>query len=576
VAAIEVSDLRRTYRTRTGLYRRKLKSVEALKGIAFEVETGELFGLLGPNGAGKTTTIKILTTLLLPSAGRARVLGYDPAVQPGEIRRRIGHVFGGDRGMYDRLSALDNLRYFADLYRVPMRKKRRRIEELLDQVGLKGRERERVETYSRGMRQRLHIARGLLHDPEILFLDEPTIGLDPIGARELRETIAGLKARGKTILLTTHYMYEADELCERIAVLAGGEIVAEGTPDDLKRRVADRTVIEVETFGIADEVLDRVRRLQVVASVGTEERGQAQIVLVQCAGGLELMQPLIRELDRTTIGQGGHARTDARGRVRGARPRSVIRAFCTGFWLHLKQFTRNAFDVTGSLLWPVVYASIAYYLLNAKHDPKLLLSSSLGAAVMLMWSVVIVGSSNALENQRWLGTLELLVGAPMPFAVTIASITVASGAVGVYSLGATLAWGRLVFGIPISIAHPLAFAVAIPASVLAIGMLGLVMAATFVLYRAAFHLGIGLQYPVWIASGLLVPLSVLPSFVGKIGWFLAPSWGFRALREAALGGTPWREIGMCLVVSTAYFVVGTICLRAFVHVARSRASLQLT
>jgi ABC-2 type transport system ATP-binding protein len=231
------------------------------------------------------------------------VLGFDPAREPGKVRPRIGHVFGGDRGMYDRLSALDNLRYFADLYRVPVREKRTRIAELLELVGLTGRERERVETYSRGMRQRLHIARGLLHDPEILFLDEPTIGLDPLGAREVRETVAALRTQGKTILLTTHYMYEADELCQRIAVIAEGKLAAAGTPHELKARVRDRTVVEVETFGVDEAVLERLRLLEGVASVATETREQAVVVLVQSRSGSELVQRLLRELDGTSVGR---------------------------------------------------------------------------------------------------------------------------------------------------------------------------------------------------------------------------------------------------------------------------------
>jgi ABC-2 type transport system ATP-binding protein len=303
VGAIEVEELRRTYRTRKGLLRRKKTEVHALRGISFEVERGELFGLLGPNGAGKTTTIKILATLLLPTSGSARVLGFDPARQAKEVRPRIGHVFGGDRGLYDRLSGLDNLRYFADLYRVPVREKRRRISELLALVRLNGRERERVETYSRGMRQRLHIARGLLHDPEVLFLDEPTIGLDPVGARELRETIAELSQKGKTILLTTHYMYEADELCRRIGVISNGEFVAYGTPAALKAGVADRTVIEIETFGVGEEALERLRKVEGVASVSTETREQASVVLVQSTRGAELVQPLLRALDAPTVGK---------------------------------------------------------------------------------------------------------------------------------------------------------------------------------------------------------------------------------------------------------------------------------
>src|SRR5919106_4797999 len=239
VAVIEAENLRRTYKTSTGVIRRRALEVEAVRGITFEVEDGELFGLLGPNGAGKTTTIKMLITLLLPPAGTARVLGYDVVEDAREVRKRIGYVFGGDRGLYERLPALDNLRYFAELYGVPPREQKQRIGELLELVGLTGREKERVEGYSRGMRQRLHIARGLLHDPDVVFLDEPTIGVDPVGARELRATIAQLVEAGKTVLLTTHYMFEEDALCDRIAVISKGEIVAEGTPAALKANVSD-------------------------------------------------------------------------------------------------------------------------------------------------------------------------------------------------------------------------------------------------------------------------------------------------------------------------------------------------
>lgn len=240
MSVIDVSRLGRTFRSRSGL-RRTEKVVEAVRGISFQVERGELFGLLGPNGAGKTTTIKMLITLLLPTSGRIEVLGHDVVARPREVRRRVGYVFGGDRGLYERLSGLDNLRYFAELYAVPAREQRARIGELLELVGLTGREHEQVEGYSRGMRQRLHIARGLLHRPEILFLDEPSIGIDPVGARELRQTVKALIEQGTTVLLTTHYMFEADELCDRIAVLAGGRIVAEGTPSSSSRRSASAT-----------------------------------------------------------------------------------------------------------------------------------------------------------------------------------------------------------------------------------------------------------------------------------------------------------------------------------------------
>jgi len=303
VAVIEVIGLRRTYRTTTGIIRRRPLEVEAVRGISFEVAEGELFGLLGPNGAGKTTTIKMLITLLLPTAGEARVLGHDVVREAREVRKRIGYVFGGDRGLYERLSGLDNLRYFAELYGLSGKRQRARIQEVLELVGLLGRERERVEGYSRGMRQRLHIARGVLHDPEVVFLDEPTIGVDPVGARALRAMIAGLVDAGKTVLLTTHYMFEADSLCDRIAVIANGRIVAEGTPAELKDHVADSTVVEVEVFGVDEADVLRLRDLPGVTSVSVEEREQAQLLTIQSPRGLELTQELHGFFDGARIGR---------------------------------------------------------------------------------------------------------------------------------------------------------------------------------------------------------------------------------------------------------------------------------
>ena len=300
---VEAVNLRRTYRTTTGTFRRRALDVEAVRDVSFEIGEGELFGLLGPNGAGKTTTIKMLITLLIPTSGSARVLGHDVVEDAAWVRSRIGYVFGGDRGLYERLSALDNLRYFAELYAVEPRKQRQRIFELLELVGLSGREKERVEGYSRGMRQRLHIARGLLHDPPVVFLDEPTIGVDPVGARELRATIASLTEAGKTVLLTTHYMFEADQLCDRIALIAKGEIVGEGTPRELKEGVSDGTVVEIEVYGVPGETVERMRRIDGVRTVAVEDREQAQLLVIQTEPGTELTHSLLAELDGASVGR---------------------------------------------------------------------------------------------------------------------------------------------------------------------------------------------------------------------------------------------------------------------------------
>ena len=304
--AVQARDLRRSFKTRQGVLRPTRSTVEAVKGVSFDIAPGELFGLLGPNGAGKTTTIKMLITLLIPTSGSASVLGHDVVADVREVRRRIGYVFGGDRGLYERLSGLDNLRYFSELYGVPPREQKARIGSLLELVGLTGREGERVEGYSRGMRQRLHIARGLLHDPDVFFLDEPSIGIDPVGARELRATIAGLREQGKTVLLTTHYMFEADELCDRIAVIRSGEIVAEGTPTELKQLVSAGRVLEVETYGVSDEAVAGARGTAGVRGVVVEDRGQVQVLVVSCEPGAEVTQTVLAGLDGTRVGRVSH------------------------------------------------------------------------------------------------------------------------------------------------------------------------------------------------------------------------------------------------------------------------------
>jgi ABC-2 type transport system ATP-binding protein len=300
---IEAENLGRTFRTSTGILRRRVTENEAVRGISFAIGEGELYGLLGPNGAGKTTTIKMLTTLLLPTKGAARVLGHDVVASVHQVRASIGYVFGGDKGLYERLSALDNLRYFAELYSVPPRIQRRRIATVLDMVQLTDRASDRVEGFSRGMRQRLHIARGLLHDPPVVFLDEPTIGVDPVAARDLRVTVASLTDAGKTVLLTTHYMFEADELCHRIGVIAKGRLLAEGTPAALKARVADRTVVEIEAYGVTADTIENLRHVSGVAAVSVEDRGQVQLVRVQSAHGVELTQTLLARFNGTHVGR---------------------------------------------------------------------------------------------------------------------------------------------------------------------------------------------------------------------------------------------------------------------------------
>lgn len=224
---IEASDLRRSF-----------KSNEAVKGISFGVQRGEIFGLLGPNGAGKTTTIRMLTGQITPSGGRATVAGCDVVREHQRLKERIG-VVSEEQNLYERLSARNNLRFNCWLYHLP----ESRVDEVLDLVRLRERAKDPVRVFSNGMKQRLLIARALLHQPPVLFLDEPSRGLDPIAARDVRAAIEQLSRDGVTILLTTHVLEEADQLCQHVAFINQGRIVANDTPRNLKLAHGQRTLL---------------------------------------------------------------------------------------------------------------------------------------------------------------------------------------------------------------------------------------------------------------------------------------------------------------------------------------------
>ena len=260
--AVEVIDLFRIFKykkKRKGLLARFKKPKEepsgngetrALDGITLQVKEGELFGLLGPNGAGKTTLIKILTTLLLPTSGKAMVDGYDVVKETHQIRERISMVAGGENSGYGILNVEENLWMFAQFYGVPTRVARLRIAELLKVVDLAKDAKTKIHALSTGMRQKMNFARGFVADPKIAFLDEPTLGLDVNAARDIRAFIkAWVKQAGKTVLLTTHYMVEADELCDRVAIINKGKILACDSPANLKKLVQKEAVFELGLSG---------------------------------------------------------------------------------------------------------------------------------------------------------------------------------------------------------------------------------------------------------------------------------------------------------------------------------------
>lgn len=257
--AVEVDRLGRVFTPR------RRPEVVALSGVTLVVEAGEVHGLLGPNGAGKTTLVKILATILLPSTGTARVLGHDVVEETAAVRPLIGIVLGGDRGLYNRLTARQNLRYWCALYRLEPAAGRKRADEMLERVGLIDRADDRVQTYSRGMRQRLHLARGLIHDPPVVFLDEPSTGLDPLAARDLRVIVGELASEGRTVFLTTHDMAEAEAVCDRVTLIDRGRLLATESPQSLSSLLSRFERIECE--GADGAVLSALRSANGVSKV---------------------------------------------------------------------------------------------------------------------------------------------------------------------------------------------------------------------------------------------------------------------------------------------------------------------
>ena len=254
----------------------------------------------------------------------------------------------------------------------------------------------------------------------------------------------------------------------------------------------------------------------------------------------------------------------------------ALRLLGLGFVLHLKMLSKSAFSGALGVVWPLFFATIAFFMFRTGRDEATLLYASLGASVMGVWSATTVAASSALQRERWQGTLELLVATPAHFALVLLPITIAMSTIGIYSMVATLVWGRVLFGIELHVVHPLLFALAIPATILSIGMLGFLLSVTVVRYRTAWALGNALEYPVWLVCGFLVPISLFPGWVRPISWALAPTWGVRATREAALGGSPLPDVLACLALGGGYALAGVLLVQTVLRSARRRATLSLT
>ena len=296
---IQIKGLSKTFVSKErkgGVFKGKKKKVHALKEIDLEVMEGEIFGLLGPNGAGKTTLIKCITTLLIPSSGNARINGFNLFKESNMIRASMGAMLMGERGLYWKLTGRENLDYFGALYHVPKDVRTKKINDLVKLLKLEEFIDRTVETYSSGQKMILAFAKALINEAPILILDEPTVTMDVHAAKELREIVKDLNAKGHTILYTTHIMQEADELCDRVAIIDKGKIMAIGTPAELKEMIEQEDIVAIEGI-LPKKAIEALRQIPGVkdAVIGSEKENRT-VISVICENSRKLLPRIIETI----------------------------------------------------------------------------------------------------------------------------------------------------------------------------------------------------------------------------------------------------------------------------------------
>ena len=289
--------------------RKTFDTIEALKGISFNIPQGECYGLLGPNGAGKTTTISIMSTLIEPNEGKVSIAGYDLKKNPLECKKNIG-VVPQEIALYNELSAYDNLLFWGGIYNVPKPELIARIDEALNLLGLTDRKNDKIKTYSGGMKRRINIASALLHRPNILLMDEPTVGIDPQSRNLIFEVVEKLHKEGITIVYTTHYMEEAERLCDRIGIIDDGEIIAQGTLDELRTSGSMKETVVISFTNLTDERYSTIanfwndlqRFADTIHFYSMKIQHDLSKIILKCNEvGLDIMHIDIRKINLETI-----------------------------------------------------------------------------------------------------------------------------------------------------------------------------------------------------------------------------------------------------------------------------------
>ena len=616
----------------TRVYKAKPEPVTALGGVDLDVEPGEYFGLLGPNGAGKTTLIKILTTLLLPTSGTARVAGFDVVTETAKIRRVINMVAGGEQSGYGLLTLREQLWMFSQFYGLTYREGWRKVDELIEITGLVEQKDQKVRTLSTGQRQKLNFARGLLNDPWVLFLDEPTLGLDVAAARDLREHTLAWKAAapGRTLLLTTHYMVEAEQLCDRIAIVDRGRILALGTPEELRRRVQGESIFRIEldqmpsggglaAIGELPGVLSAVRADEDGADGAGADRVALKVALADDSAltsvvtavaergsqlvGLAKSEPSLEDVFVELVGRGfGDGRwqgsgvmttygstqatnsRDAADWSRGRVIRMNLRAVFGRAYPRIIGLTREPSWLFFEIFLPFLAVSAFVFVYRALDAPEEYIGFVVvGGAMTAFWLNVVWMMAAQFYWEKDQGNLELYFSAPMHLMSILAGMAIGGLVMTSSRALAVIAIGSLLYGVTYDIQQPWLLVVVFFMTMIPLYGLGMLFASLFLMWgREANHFAELLQEPIYFLGGVNFPLAAIGPLAGLMIATLPLAVGLDAMRQLVFAGSETQgvlpvgtEIAILGVMGVVFLVGARIALKHLEYLARREGRLTL-
>ena len=611
-AAIETKGLTKVYERPSGWRRiAAVKPVTAVSDITLTIPRGELFGLLGPNGAGKTTLVKMLCTLILPSRGQATVAGH-PLNAAGNIRAAVGLVVSDERSFYWRLSARRNLDFFAALYGLQGRAARERIEIVLNQVNLHDVANRRFSDYSSGMRQRLAIARSLLHQPEILFLDEPTRSLDPNASQSLHDLLLQLRReQGITIFLVTHDLVEAEKLCDRVALLHNGRLQTIGRLRDLRQALRPQHHYSLQVGSFPPDIWPELQQIEPGMEMdhgrltfsASEEDGVLTAVLAHLhqhhipIRAIEATPPALEEVFTHFTQDGGRVKSEGgrgkseggRGKGEGRRAKGVPRplpflcAFLLrDFYTEISYRLGFLMGIGGIFLRAVLFYFLALFIGDAAapllrdYNGDYFAFVLIGIAFGSYFGVGLTGFANALRQAQTTGTLEAMMMTPTPVSLIVVGSAVWSYTYTTFRVLIYLLIGTLL-GVNMSQANYGGALISLVLSIIAFASVGIITASVIMVIKRGDPITAVFGNLASIIGGVFYPVEILPDWLQTIANLLPITYALRAMRLSLLSGANWSELAPDLLVLSLFCLVlfpfSLLTFRAAVNRARLEGTL---